>query len=47
MEPWLIALILKPVVFGLLVMLVLAPIRNRIYKWRESKLKRLLLWRIQ
>jgi hypothetical protein len=47
MEPWQIAAVLQPIVFAALVYFILAPARKLVFKMKESKLKRFLLWRIQ
>ncbi len=47
MEPWLIAVIIQPIVLIVLSWLVLTPARKAVAKWPDSKLKRLLLRRIQ
>ena len=47
MEPWQIALIIKPFAIVLIIWLFLAPIRRLFQKhMKDSKLKRLLLRRL-
>lgn len=47
MDPWVIAVFLKPFALLVLAVLVLIPARLACQKWlKDGKLKRLLLWRI-
>jgi hypothetical protein len=47
MEPWLLAVIFKPLACALVAFLICAPVRWLAIKLiPEGKLKRLLLWRI-
>jgi hypothetical protein len=47
MEPWAIALLLKPLYLLVLFVLVLYPARWAVQKYmRDGRLKRLLLWRV-
>lgn len=47
MEPWLIALIVKPIVFLAVCYFVLWPARKAVERLPDGRLRRLLLYRVQ
>lgn len=47
MEPWQIAIVIKPLAFFLLAAVILYPARRAVMRWMpDGKLKRLLLRRV-